>query len=96
MLRPYSMSEITERVAHRYRAGFKYVPKEKKKAKVVRLTKVVRDATGLSRGVAESIVDAIVRGREVERLALQKNWPVEDGDIVGPKGTISITDVQSG
>jgi len=90
------MSEIAQRVASRYVEGFKYQPKEKKKAKVTRLTKVVRDATGLSRGVAESTVDAIVRGREVERLAMQKDWPVEDGTITGPKGTISIQDVQSG
>ena len=83
---------IAQRVAERY--SFKYQPKEKKKAKVVRITKAIRDATGLGRGTAENIADAIVRGREVLRLAIQKNWPIENGTIQGPKGTLDISVVE--
>jgi hypothetical protein len=70
--------------------AFKYQDKEKKKAKVSRLTDLIRKKTGLSRGVAEGVADAIVRGREVNRLALQKNWPLEDGVLEGPQGSTTI------
>lgn len=75
--------------------AFKYEPKEKKTSKVERLMKVIRDATGLSRGVSEDIADAVVRNREVERLAIQKGWPIESGVIEGPSGTIKLEDVRS-
>jgi len=75
------------RVALRF--AFKYVPKEKKKAKVDRLTKVIREKTGIGRGTAADIADAIVRNRDVERLARQKSWPVEGDTIEGPKGTMT-------
>jgi len=81
--------DMVTRVVRRFMA-FKYVPKEKKKAKVDRLTKVIREKTGVSRGTAEDIADAIVRNRDVERLARQKSWPIEDGTIEGPKGQITI------
>jgi len=67
--------------------AFKYEQKEKKEHKVERLTKQLRDATGLSKGQAEAICDAFVRGRDVNRLAVQKNWPVEDGIVTGPNGS---------
>jgi hypothetical protein len=70
--------------------AFKYQDKEKKKAKVTRLTDMIRKETGLGRGVAEGVADAIVRGREVDRLALQKNWPLENGVLEGPKGSTTI------
>jgi len=81
--------DMVARVVRRYLA-FKYVPKEKKKAKVDRLTKVIREKTGVGRGTAEDIADAIVRGREVDRLARQKSWPIENGTIEGPKGTLTV------
>ena len=73
--------------------AFKYQDKEKKKAKVTRLTDLIREETGLSRGVAEGIADALVRGREVDRLAVQKGWPLEDGTLTGPKGSITLIDM---
>ena len=84
---------MAQRVATRF--AFKYVPKEKKKAKVDRLTKVLREKTGLGRGTAEDIANAIVRGREVDRLARQKSWPMENGVIEGPKGQITIEKIRS-
>lgn len=78
------------------RVAYKYVPKEKKQHRVDRLMKVIRDATGVSKGMAEDIADAVVRGRGLEALALQKNWPVEDGTLRGPSGEISLKSLQSG
>lgn len=86
--------DSSSRVAQRFKA-FKYEPKEKKTTKVDRLMKVIRDATGLSRGVSEDIADAIVRNREVERLAIQKGWPLQDGVIEGPSGVIRVDDVKA-
>ena len=73
------------------RVAFKYVPKEKKEHKVDRLSKVIREATGLSRGMSEAIADAVVRGRNLEALALQKSWPVEDGTLTGPDGQLELS-----
>jgi hypothetical protein len=78
------------------RVAFKYVPKEKKEHKVDRLSKVIREATGLSRGMSEAIADAVVRGRDLEALALQKSWPVEDGTLTGPNGSLDLRSLQSG
>lgn len=84
--------DMTEpkRLAARYRQSFKYEPKENKKTKVEKLMQTIREATGISKGLSEDIADAIVRGREVLRLAIQKSWPIEDGQIVGPKGSLPI------
>jgi hypothetical protein len=83
------MDPLAKRVAERW--AFKYQPKETKEHRVERTMKTIRDATGLSRGMSEAIADAIVRGREVERLALQKSWPIEGGRIVGPSGSIELS-----
>lgn len=87
------MDPLTRRVFHRY--AFKYIPKEKKEHKVERLSRALREATGLSKGQAVDIADAVVRGREVERLAIQKNWPITDGIVEGPKGAMSLKDLRS-
>ncbi len=84
------MDPLALRVAARFKDAFKYDDKEKKTSKVERLTKVLREKTGLSRSMGETIVDALVRGREVERLAMQKSWPIEDGTITGPDGTMTL------
>lgn len=83
------MDPIARRVAERF--SFKYVPKEKKQHKVDRLMKAIRDATGVSRGIAEDIADAIVRKRNLSALAVQKNWPVENGVVEGPSGTLDLS-----
>ena len=83
------MTTVEERIVRRFLA-FKYQPKEKKKAKVDRLMRFIRDETGESRGVATEIADAIVRGRDVERLALQKGWPLDGSKIIGPQGDLSV------
>lgn len=68
--------------------------KETKEHKAEKLADKIRDATGISKGMAENIADAIVRGREVLRLALQKSWPIsEDGTIEGPKGSLELKDL---
>jgi hypothetical protein len=79
-----------DRVVARHLA-FKYDQKESKQSKVDRLAKQIREATGLGRGVSEGIADAIVRGREVARLAIQKAWPIQDGIIEGPSGELPLT-----
>lgn len=86
------MDRLAAKVARRF-IGFKYQSKETKEHKVDRLTKVLRTATGLSRGVSESICDAYVRGREVERLALQKSWPLTGGRITGPTGSMTLDEL---
>lgn len=73
--------------------AFKYEYKETKANKVDRLSKQIREATGLSRGQAEAIADAIVRGRSVDQLALQKGWPVQDGVLEGPKGSLDLKEL---
>jgi hypothetical protein len=83
--------KIAQRVANRY--AFKFQPKETKEHKIDRLKRVIRDGTGLSGGISEQIADAIIRGREVDRLALQKGWPVEDGVIYGDKGSMKVEDL---
>ena len=88
------METIAQRIVRRFTA-FKYEPKEKKKSKVDRLSKLIREKTGLSNSQAQNIADAIVRGRDVETLARQKGLPVEDGKIEGPKGTITVDKVKS-
>lgn len=85
---------LPERVVRRFLA-FKYEPKEKKKSKVDRLMRFIRDKTGVSRSVATDIADAVVRGREVKRLAVQKGWPVDNGVIIGPQGELALDKVQA-
>lgn len=84
---------LARRVAAR--VAFRYGPKETKQHKVENLMKIIRDATGLSKGMSEQIADAYVRGREVERLAVQKNWPIENGVIVGPGGQLAIASLST-
>lgn len=57
--------------------------------------RVIRDGTGLGRGVSEDIADALVRGRQVESLALQKNWPLDSGVIMGPQGDLAVSEVRA-
>ncbi len=83
------MDPLTPRVLQRL--AFKYVPKETKESKVERVMRAIREATGLSKGMSEAIADALVRGREVERLALQKNWPIEGGVVQGPSGQVELS-----
>lgn len=82
------MDSIARRVALRW--AFKYVPKETKQHKVERARDAIREHTGLSKGQAEAIADAYVRGRDVDRLAIQRNWPVEQGVVTGPSGTFDL------
>jgi len=86
---------LARRVVARLVEAKPYVKdKETKEHKADKLAEKIRDATGISKGMAENIADAIVRGREVLRLALQKSWPIsEDGTIEGPKGTIDLSDL---
>lgn len=88
------MDPIASRVARRF-VALKYEPKESKQSKVDRLMRVLREETGLSRGVATDLADAFVRGRDVPGLALQKGWPIEDGTIVGPQGTLDLSRLKS-
>lgn len=83
---------IVVRVAARY--AFRHQPRETKEHKVDRLKKIIRDATGLSGGMSEQIADAIVRGREIDRLAIQKGWPIEDGVIEGDNGALEVSKIR--
>jgi len=83
------MDPLAIRVALRFRDQ----RGESKKHKVQRLRDLIREKTGLGRGVSEDIADAYVRGRDVERLAQQKNWPLEQGSIAGPDGELSLDEL---
>lgn len=85
--------ELAKKVAKR--VAFKYDPKEKKQSKVDRLKKVLKERVGLSNGVSEDIADALVRNREVERLAIQKSWPLTKGTLEGPKGTMTLEELKA-
>ena len=88
-------TDIARRIVARYLQAKPYSKdKETKEHRVSKLADKIREATGLSKGIAEAIADAIVRGREVMRLALQKSWPIsKDGVIEGPKGTLELSTV---
>lgn len=88
-----SNKSLALRVARRFMA-YQYKPKEKKRSKIERLGKLIRDKTGIGRGTAEDIADAIIRNRSIPQLSLQKDWPVEDGTIQGPKGSLTISAVR--
>jgi hypothetical protein len=76
-------------VLRRFRA-FKYQPRESKQSKVDRLWRLIREQTGIGRGMAEDMADAMVRGRDLERLKYQKGWPIESGSIQGPHGIFTL------
>jgi hypothetical protein len=52
--------------------------------------RIILDHTGIARRVAEDIADAIIRGRNLTSLAIQKNWPIFNGMIEGPYGTFPL------
>jgi len=84
-------SKLVARVVARFQEkAFKFEPKESKERKAERISKIIRDATGLSKGIAEAIADAIVRRREIARLAIQKGWPIVQDTIEGPGGSIPL------
>lgn len=86
---------IVTRVVDRFKAGFKYQPKETKQHKAERIGEYLRDVTGLQKGTASAIADAFVRGRDVGALSVQKDWPIEQGVITGPKGEVPISGLAS-
>jgi hypothetical protein len=92
---------IIHRVASRYllvssgREAFKYEPKETKQHKAERVGDKIREATGLQKGTAFAIAEAHVRGRNVNSLAVQKDWPIEQGVIIGPKGEMPVSELSS-
>jgi hypothetical protein len=55
--------------------------------------RLITDETGIARRVAEDIADAVLRGRNLAGLALQKRWPMVDGIIEGPRGTFPVEEV---
>lgn len=87
------MDHLSEEVVRRFQA-FKHQPKESKKSKIDRLSKFIRGKSGVGIGVARDIADAVIRKRDVERLARQKQWPVSDGHIEGSKGKLSFKEVE--
>jgi hypothetical protein len=75
--------------------AFKFEHKEKKQHKVEKLRDAIREATGISKGVAEDIADAIIRQRDLPALGRQKKWPVNDeGHVEGPQGTFDPKSVE--
>lgn len=81
------------RVARNF-LSFKYQPKEKKQSKVDRLSKMIREKTGISKSLSLDIAGAVVRGRDVTRLTLQKGWPIDEDTIEGPKGKLAVSDLR--
>lgn len=90
------MAPQPETVVRRFLA-FKFDHKEKKQKRVERLRDHIRDQTGISKGQAEDIADAILRKRDLDALGRQKSWPVNDqGHVEGPKGTFDPKTVELG
>jgi hypothetical protein len=94
--------DIIQRVASRYRQAvstehmsFKYEPKETKQHKAELVGDSIRETTGLQKGTAFAIADAFVRGRDVDALSVQKDWPIERGVINGPKGEMPVSELGS-
>ena len=85
---------LPDRIVRRFLA-FKYQTKESKKNKIDRLAKLIRERTGISKGLAEDIADAVIRKRDLPRLALQKGWPLEDGEITGSRGSLQVSEVEA-
>ena len=83
------MDPLARRVALRFRDQ----RGPSKKTRVRDLAKRIHDTTGVSGGVSAQIADAYVRGRDVERLAHQKRWPVKDSVIEGPDGQLALSDL---
>lgn len=78
------------------REAFRYEPKESKKSKIDRLRNFISKATGVGRRVAEDIADAVIRNRDLLRLAVQKGWPMnEEGFIEGVHGALHINEVKA-
>jgi hypothetical protein len=85
---------LADRVLRRFLA-FKFEYKETKQHKVEKLRDAIRETTGISKGQAEDIADAILRKRDLEALGRQKSWPVNDEGLVeGPKGTFDPKSVE--
>lgn len=94
---------MVARVVRRFvarQAGYNEKPATKKE----RIAETIRKVTGIGKGIAWDIADAIVRKhgdvKEILRLALQKAWPVEeDADghpiLQGSAGTLDLAEVAS-
>ena len=65
-----------------------------KKTRVRDLAHHIHETTGVSGGVSVQIADAFVRGRDVERLAIGKRWPIQNGVIEGPDGNLALNALQ--
>jgi hypothetical protein len=85
------MDPLTRRVALRW--AFRYVPKETKEHRVENLRNLILEHTGLSKGLAEGIADAFIRGRDVNGLSIQKSWPIQNSIVHGPNGTFDLREV---
>jgi len=83
------MDPLATRVALRFRDQ----RGPSKQTRVRDLQTLIHDSTGVSRGVSGQIAEAFVRGRDVERLAHQKGWPISDGVVEGPDGQMSLADL---
>ena len=83
------MDPIAKKVALRFRDQ----RGPSKQTRVKDLTKRIHSATGISKGIAGQIADAVIRGRDVERLAPQKRWPLENGVIDGPSGQLNVAEL---
>lgn len=56
----------------------------------------IRQDTGLGRGTAEGIAKTLVRsGRDVLELAVQKGWPFDGKTLVGPRGSVELTELRA-
>lgn len=78
--------------AGRAKIDFSKIPSIRK---LSRLAQAIQVKTGISSGKSEDIAEAVIRGRDVRSLAVQKSWPTNAaGDIEGPKGTMSFSEVE--
>jgi hypothetical protein len=67
------------------RVAYRFQPKETKLTKVEKTKDLLAEKAGISKSLAEKIADAIVRGRDVLRLAVQNGWPIDEDGLINGK-----------
>jgi len=86
------MDPVARRVAKRFRDQ----RGPSKGTLIDRIVVYVRETTGLSRGIAEGIAKTLVRsGRNIDQLAVQKGWPLDGGQLMGPRGAVTLDELRA-
>jgi len=85
---------MTDPMVARVAKRFQDIRQETKKTRMNRIVKRLREETGISREKAEDIADAVLRNRDLDTLARQKSWPMYEGTVEGPRGSIPVMELR--